>query len=356
VGPQGTTNIGSFVSVACGVRYIEDTEEMHVCGVTRDGKLWYTSRTSGQDWQPFENLQTRIQGNWSTFQVQNVTFGLSFLDLCVIVLTNNGERRILRSSRHFDGSWENFQDVNDAQLAGFPRSFTSAGCTTISPELSLEELHLCGVTDDGKLYHTLRDFVDGSFYWLPFADVETRCKNGPGHFTNVSVAQSSPDLQGRQDLHVFAQAAGDLWHTVRISNPPRWQPTFDSIKQQAGNPGAFSASSCVNVGGQLHVCAVTTDGKLWHTTSSLEGPAGWQPFEAVATAGAALPGTFGFVSLAMILLPPGRGGDNTDCPSIRAAIGNYSLQAGMLGQMDANDPVQQKISDLQRLAQQKQCL
>jgi hypothetical protein len=285
-----------------------------------------------------------------------VTFGLSFLDLCVIVLTNSGERRILRSSRHFDGSWENFQDVNDAQLAGFPGSFSSAGCTTIAPQQSLEELHVCGVTEDGKLYHTLRGFADGSFYWLPFADVETISKNGPGLFTNVSVAQSSPDLQGKQDLHVFAQAADDLWHTARISHPPHWQPAFDSIKQQAGNPGAFSATSCVNVGGQLHVCAITTDGKLWLTTSSLEGPTGWQPFEAVATAGAALPGTFSFVNLAIILLPAGRDGDSSDCISIMAEIENFTLFAGMQGQVNPSDPAQQRILDLQGKAQQKHCL
>ncbi len=222
-----------FVSVACGARYVEDTEELHVCGVTQDGGFWYTSCLSPQEWQPFEDLKTRIQGDWDTFQVQKVTFGHSFLDVCVIVLANSGERRILHTRRHFDGTWDAFQDVNDPQLADFPGSFISVGCASVSPQPLLEELHVCGITEDGRLWHTLCSFLLGSFSWLPFAEVQALSADGPGQFTNVSIAQGAPDLQGRQDLHVFTQATGELWHTTRFSNPPGWQPTF-RLNQAAG--------------------------------------------------------------------------------------------------------------------------
>ena len=325
VKPQGVADAGPFVSAACGARYVEDNEEIHICAVTQDGRLLYTSRVAPQDWQPFEDLKTSIQGNWDSFRVQEVTFGLSFLDLCVIVLTNSGERHILHTSLGAGGTWESFQDVNDPHAAGFPGSFISVGCANLSPELPLEELHVCGVTSDGKLWHTLYPFLVASFSWLPFADVQklTGSNATPSHFTKVSIAQGSPDLQGRQDLHVFTQVDGDIWHTTRFSNPPppRWQPTFGSIKKQAGDPGTFGSISCANVDGQLHVCAVSADGKLWHTNTASDS-ASWQSFEEVVAAGDTPPGgAFSFVSLAVIFVSPERAGENPVCQII-----NWNMQ------------------------------
>jgi hypothetical protein len=358
VKPKGATDIGRFVSAACGVRYVEDMEEIHICGVTQDGKLWYTNRTLPQDWQPFEDLRTQIQGNWDTFHVQDVTFDDSFLDVCVIVLTNSGERHILHTRRHFDGTWDSFQDVNDPQVADFPGSFISVGCANVSPQPQLEELHVCGITDDGKLWHTLRSSLLGSFSWLPFANVQTPSANGPDHFTKVCITQGIPDLEGREDLHVFTQAAGDLWHTVRFSNPPRWQPTFDSIKKQAGDPGSFGSISCANVDGQLHICAATADGKLWHTLLTTSDPAVWQSFEDVTEAAGPTPGVFCFVSLAVVFTP-GRIADNPICDAINQNIANAWLQIQMMQQINPNNPAisgrQQAIATLESLRHEHLC-
>jgi hypothetical protein len=333
-------------------------EEVHVCGVTQDGKLWYTNRTLPQDWQPFEDLRTQIQGNWDTFHVQDVTFDDSFLDVCVIVLTDSGERHILHTRRHFDGTWDSFQDVNSPQAAGFPGSFISVGCANVSPQPQLEELHICGITDDGKLWHTLRSSLPGSFSWLPFANVQTLSTNGPDHFTKVCIAQGIPDLQGREDLHVFTLAAGDLWHTVRFSNPPSWQPTFDSIKKQAGDPGTFGSISCGNVDGQLHICAATADGKLWHTLLTTADPAAWQPFEDVTAAGGTSPGVFCFVSLAVVFMP-GRIGDNPICDAINQNIANDLLQIQMMQKINPHDStisgLEQDIAQLKRRRQRIPC-
>ena len=347
----GAMPIGPFVSVACGVREVEDTEELHVCGVTQDGGLWYTNRVPPQDWRPFENLTTIIAGDWDTLHVQDVTFGHTFLDVCFLVLTHSSERRIMHTRRHVDGTWERLQDVNDQEQAGFPGSFISASCTNLAPQPSLEELHVCGITEDGRLWHTLRSFLLDSFSWLPFADVQALSANGPDHFTKVSIAQGAPDSQGGQDLHVLTQATGELWHTSRRSNPPGWQSTFDRLKEQAGDPGAFGAISCATVAGDLHVCGVTTDGKLWYTLRPDADAARWQPFQQVTAAGGSTPGAFGFVSLAVMFVPPGRGGIDTICSQIKVEIGNRRQQIRMLQQKNPNDP---RIAACQKVINQRQ--
>ena len=198
---------------------------------------------------------------------------------------------------------------------------------------------------------TLRSFLLDSFSWLPFADVQVLSANGPDHFTKVSIAQGAPDPQGGQDLHVLTQETGELWHTSRRANPPGWQLTFDRLKEQAGDPGAFGAISCATVAGDLHVCGVTTDGKLWHTLRPDADAALWQPFQQVRAAGGSTPGAFGFVSLAVMFVPPGRGSVPDICRQIQKDIASQRLQISMLQQKNPKDPA---IAGCQKVINQRQ--
>ncbi len=352
---MGADDAGPFVDVACAVIWrdinSQITEEFHVCALTVDGRLLHTSRVSPNDWQPFEDLKTRIQGNWDTFQVEKVTSGRFFDDVCVIVLTTQGQHRILHTTHHLDGTWESFEDVTGANLAGFPGSFTNSACANVSPEGLIEELHVCGVTQDGKLWHTLRDSLEHS--WQPFADVQSLSKSPQQGIADVSITQED------QDLHVFAQAAGDLWHTVRFSNPPNWQSNFDRVKEKAGDPGAFGSISCADVNGELHVCGVTQDGKLWHTMRTSASPLAWQPFEDVTAAGGGDPGSFSCVNIAVNFVPPGPGGADITCEQIKRNIANDRLQIRMLQQQNPNDPRiaarRQDIARLQNKGRQHPC-
>ncbi len=57
----GLQQPGPFVHVDCvSTETADGKEEVHVLGTTQDAKLWYTSRVEGQNWQPFEDLTTRI--------------------------------------------------------------------------------------------------------------------------------------------------------------------------------------------------------------------------------------------------------------------------------------------------------
>jgi len=327
-------------------------EELHVLGVTRHGELWYTSRVEGQDWQPFDNLSRRIGGNWGTFQQVGVTEISGMLDAFVIVNTKQKEQRILHTSRQSDtGAWVKFEDITRSQLAGFPGSFISVSCAHLWVGL-LSILNVCGVTRDGKLWHTIR-FQDPT--WLPFVNVQLLSANGPHSFTNVSLAQ------GGGTLDVCALADGDLWHTSRVSsNPPGWQATFDDISEEAaGKPGPFVSTSCGSVGniGTLHACGLTHDGKLWHTSITASDSSHWQPFEDI-TAAIGSPGHFIIVCVANSTPPPSFGGADVTCERIRMCIGNDRLQIQALQRQGASSAIsalQRDIANLQNQARQHHC-
>lgn len=90
-----------------------------------------------------------------------------------------------------------------------------------------------------------------------------------------------------------------MWHTIRFENGS-WQQ-FGDVKGQAGDPGSFSSVSCGSLQGELYVCGVTTDAKLWHTIRFSQPPSlplGWLPFEDVAViVGNPNPGLFVFATL-----------------------------------------------------------
>ncbi len=359
---KGQSEPGPFVSVD-GVSTWMNTnaggeggqEELHVLGVTRHGELWHTSRLEGQDWRPFENLSRNIGGNWGTFQQVGVTEIENTLDACVIVKTKQGEQRILHTSRKSNKTvWEKFEDITRPQLAGFPGSFISVDCANLWVEV-IPVLHVCGVTTDGKLWHTIR-FQDPT--WLPFVNVQLLSASGPQHpFANVSLAQ------GFDTLDVCALANGDLWHTSRFSSdPPHWQAAFDNVSEEAaGKPGPFVSTGCGYVGnpgsGKLHACGLTQDGKLWHTSLISSNPLQWQPFEDI-TAKIGSPGHFIVVCIANSTPPPAFGGGDPTCARIQMAISNDRYQIQILQRQGASNAIsalQRDIANLQNQARQHHC-
>jgi len=346
-------------------------KELHILGVTQDGKLLHTSRLQQSEWQPFDDLTTSIGDSGGKFQAVGGNEFRGTLDICVIVHTKQRQQRILHTSRGSNGIWNSFEDVN--ALTGFSGSFISADCVaSFVPGLLLAELHVCGVTDDRKLLHTIR-FTDPR--WLPFANVGFLSANAPNSFANVSIAHG---------LHVCTQAGGDIWHTIRFAadagapsaHPPHWQPAFDDVEKQAGRPDVFGSVSCTITQAskdkdELHVCGVTTDGRLQHTfLSSTVQPPKWQSFEDL-TQLIGNPGSFTFVSITgdpHAWGPIGGGGDPT-CQQISLSIGNDKLQMQAMQKQKASTKdstakaqiskkiaeLQQHIASLQNRAKQHKC-
>jgi hypothetical protein len=95
-------------------------------------------------------------------------------------------------------------------------------------------LQITGVTADGGVWHAIRD-PNGS--WIGFGDVKTQTGPDRGAFTSVSCAGIG------EDLHVCGTTSdGKIWHAIR--EPGGWIG-FGDVKTQTGpDRGAFIATGC----------------------------------------------------------------------------------------------------------------
>jgi hypothetical protein len=343
----GMSSSHHFVKVACvSTRREKDgsstDKELHVLATTDDGKLLHTSRLVQQNWQPFEDLSVTIGSGGPFRNVEGNEFR-GELDICAIVSVEHGDQRILHTSRSSSGAWEKFEDITQPPLASFPGSFTAADCALgFAGVALLTELHICGVTADGGIWYTLHFWQPP---WLPFANVQAVSTNATAPFTEISVALIAGDL------HLCARANGELWHTVRFSDPPRWQAAFENVKEKSGNPGSFLSAKCASLGSELHIVGFTADGKLWHTSvSSTASPPVWKPFEDVTALIGNNPGSFTSISVSGdpgSWGPIGGGGDPT-CDLIQKSIVNDALQIQTLQRQEASTNNQAAIAQMNR--------
>lgn len=161
-------------------------------------------------------------------------------------------------------TWQDFRDVEGA-------AYERGEFVDIDSAVVGNELQVVGVTQDGRLWHTIRR-VGG---WDAFGDVSVAIgapNEGDGRFKRVSVAEVNGVL------HVAAIDSGNrLWHTIRYANS--WQPFFGQIKNVAGIPSDGNAEfidvGISGVNGALHVAAVNSMGNLHHTIRYANS---WQPF------------------------------------------------------------------------------
>ncbi len=139
-----------------------------------------------------------------------------------------------------------WEDIKRVQGAVEPAPFVRTDCT-----LWQEALHICVVSQDGKLWYE----APGQ----PLEDMSSHFDGSLGAFQDVSLTEFGGDL------HVCAVAA-----------------SVDII-----DPGTFVAVDCASVEERLgyqrhvHVCGVTQDGLLWYKMNFVE-PAVPQSFESVA--------------------------------------------------------------------------
>jgi hypothetical protein len=158
--------------------------------------------------------------------------------------------RLWHTLRHPDSHWEPFRDLE--QVAGEIGTVTSVDLRYMRKG----SVHLTATNSAGVLWHSVRDF-NGN--WFAFGDVKAAARGG----AIGSVIKSSLADQG-DALHLVAvTATGGIWHTIRQANGG-WI-SFGNVKVPAGDPGSVKdvgISMDPFVG--LHVCAVTTDGHLWH--------------------------------------------------------------------------------------------
>ena len=85
-------------------------------------------------------------------------------------------------------------------------------------------------------------------------------------------------VRGEQD--------GRIWHAVRRADGS-WIG-FGDVKTAAGQyPGVFTSVACAGIGQDLHVCGVSSDGRIWHAVRRADGS--WIGFGDVKTAAGQYP-------------------------------------------------------------------
>ncbi len=158
------------------------------------------------------------------------------------------ELELWHTIRHSDGSWTPFGNVEGQ--TGQPSSFFAVDSAAYQ-----YGLHLCGTTGrDQSLWFTMRNQAGT---WQPFFDAETMTGR-IGILEDISVALVN------NDMHVcVTDSSGGLWHSIRFFSNAIFTPLGD-VKGQTGNPGPIARVSTAQINGELHVCAVDTNGNLWH--------------------------------------------------------------------------------------------
>ena len=236
--------------------YVETAgEQFNVCGVTAGGDAWHAKRLR-TNWTPFDDLR-QAAGNPGPLVTIACAEVADELHVCGL-LNDGGLVHTIRGP----GGWSIFGDVM-AAAASDPGRVSAVSTAGVAGEL-----HVCVVTTDGRLWHTIRH-ADG---WDAFGDVKNAASN-PGFVKDVAIAAVAGEL------HVCAMTVdGGLWHSIRHAD--RWD-AFGDVKAAASDPGLVYDVGAAGLGGELHVCVVTNGGALWHT---IRHAAAWDPFGDVKAA------------------------------------------------------------------------
>jgi len=234
---------GRFLDVSCD----DDSQGLHVCAITDDGRLWHSIR-QGDPWSQFADVEGEAGERGRFVKVSCATMGSNTMgyQLHVCAITDDG--RLWHSIRQGD-PWSQFADVEGE--AGERGRFVDVSCAA-SYGVSANQLHVCAITDDGRLWHSIRRGDP----WSQFADVESKAGER-GRFVDVSCATEFGNL------HVCAITDdGRFWHSIRRGNP--WSQFLD-VEEAAGERGRFVNADCAVMANKLHVCAITDNGRLWHS-------------------------------------------------------------------------------------------
>jgi hypothetical protein len=143
-------------------------------------------------------------------------------------------------NRRVNGAWRGWTDaeramsgktgiIPDGQFNDVGK-FVDVGCASVlNPATGMEEMHICGVTDDGKLWHAIET---APFVFTSFADVQNAISQ-VGQFIRVDCAGNGSQLQ-----LVGVTKDGRAWHTIRVPSGA-WQP-FENVADQANSNGLLN--------------------------------------------------------------------------------------------------------------------
>jgi hypothetical protein len=201
------------------------------------------------------------------------------------------------------GSWMNVSGPGRDDISGFDR----ASATRLGAQV-----RGCYVSDDGRAF-LARPSTSSPNGWIlgdielwdtepaptaPLAPPGAALTPGAGRvgpFADISCAGAEdgvmPDTPPTE-LHVCAVTTdGHIWHT--IFNGSTWTP-FGDVQQQTSNNGPADAVACAIEGRQLHLVAVVRHSGAWFVEHTIRAPGGaWRAWDSLMFAADGTPFTSG---------------------------------------------------------------
>jgi hypothetical protein len=227
---------------------------LHLVAVsTADGAPWHTIRfDSALTWQDFRNVAF-VAGKIGKVVDIDATMVNGQLHVCVVTSDGN----LWHTIRYGPNlGWQSFASVKIP--AGVPDTGKGFFTRVAAAEVG-SELHVCVLDQDGKVWHTIRH----AHSWQFFGDVLAKTgppSDGDSHFVDVACSSVGGELHV-----VLVNAKGNLHHTIR--HDIGWQ-SLGNVRDVAGPPflqGKITAAGAGTLNGELHVCVTTEDGRLYHT-------------------------------------------------------------------------------------------
>jgi hypothetical protein len=221
IATQSKGGPSSFSAVGCA-----GAGGLQVVGLGIGGYLWHTIRYDNGTWEPnFGSIATQSKGGPPAFSA--VACGSDNPGwLQVVGLGNDG--KLWHTMRNSDGTWTpNFGSIA-TQSKGGPPSFSAVSCAGSSG------LQVVGVGSDGKLWHTIRN--DNGKWQPSFGSIATQTSGGPASFSAVACGTENQGL-----LHVVGLGNdGKLWHTFRDGHGT-WTAEFEPLAAvSSGGPTSFT--------------------------------------------------------------------------------------------------------------------
>jgi hypothetical protein len=180
----------SFIRVDCAT----GSQCLHMCVVTADGKLLYTS-WNDSGWTDLVDVESEFVGGNAPGDFADVSVSEENDELHFYALSQGVMWHTV--GRAGPVLWQPVLDnaiASVKRVISSPDAFMAVDCAGVEWPIGYQRhVHVCGVTQDGMLWYGL-NFVEPSVP-LPFESV-TNMIQAPGPFVSVSVA-NSVDVVGR---------------------------------------------------------------------------------------------------------------------------------------------------------------
>jgi alpha-L-rhamnosidase len=250
---------------------------LHLCAAQNNGAILTHAehddvKGASGGWFPVENMNKKLPDTKTVRAVATAANGAE-LHVCI---SDAASRSVWHSLRAPDKSWQPFWGDVQAEERG--RNINGRASAVACAATPAGDLHLCAIADNGsqpfsgELWHTIR-FADGRWQ-TEWGHVMPDGKSSPIEpVCAVACAATADD-----GLHVCAigRDAG-LYHTIRFADGT-WQPFWGAVRSgqsKSSDGGSIVSVSCATQDGDLHICVVTSVGRVWHTIRFAD--AKWQP-------------------------------------------------------------------------------